>query len=101
MTTGKNDNGEEGNRRMLSLFALIVEYDRGTYIRQARAASAQAALRKAAPHLGDIVPPKARQRFVEGLAAEKVVAIEGIIGVWCASLSAKRRLVLVNIVRAA
>jgi hypothetical protein len=86
----------------VELFTILMEWDGGTYVDQVRAASPKQALRKWArglkvesiPAMGD----RTKVRFVEQLASEQVVPLDGLANAWCASASLRGRPALINIV---
>ena len=89
----------------MGLYTLILQYDGGTYIGQAEADDARAALRSWADWVtaGGIpeLTARVRTRLAREFAEDEPAPILGVSGVWCCSASVRGRLGLVNIVRTA
>ena len=77
----------------MARFTLILEFRGGTYIRQERAASPQAALKKL------VRPTDTKTKLFRALAEQRVVAIDGIENCWCSSALDRGKLALVNIIK--
>ena len=87
----------------MALYTFVLEYAGGTYIKQARATSIIAASKKFHAQLDtdDGIPlhleivSKLRD---EDAAGTKPIALNGLTGVWCTSLTLRRKYLLLNIV---
>jgi len=79
----------------MALFTIILEYRKGTYIRQVRGASPISAWRKAVGQF-DFLSPSAKRRLTN--EADPVVTVEGKKRVWCITASLRGGLALAHII---
>ncbi len=89
----------------MELHTIILDWDGGTYVGQARGRGPNQAVRRWAKGLdvGSIpgLGPASRNRLVEGMEAGDPVALEGLANAWCYSAVVRGKLALINVVRTA
>ena len=89
----------------MPLFTFFLDYRGGTYIRQAKARSPEAALKTWASNLDcngiQGFGPKRKKQLARELSSDEPVAIEGIQNAWCADAIVGGHLALVHFVRTA
>ena len=87
----------------MALFALLLEFNGGTYISQVRSSSARGAVRKYATELTrneELGASNLRKHLAGSLGAEVPVAIEDTVNVWCCSASVSNKgLALLNVIQ--
>ena len=88
---------------MLALYTFILDYAGGTYLRQVKAGSVPAAIKKWAIGL-DIsyikgIGPKAKELLIRDLGDHQPVAIETLTNMWCVSCIIRDKLALIHIVK--
>jgi hypothetical protein len=85
----------------MALFTFVLEYDRGTYISQCRAATVRSAVARYALHLAGnkaVSTVSVRNRLADALSGEEPIPVDGVRNVWCCSASIGKKFALLNVV---